>query len=131
MPMYLFVYGTLRRGEPTEFARTLEAEAQFAGEATVSGRLYRLPHYPCMIRGDDGAVKGDLFTGASDTLMRELDDWEGADYRRETIVANRSNGTVVEAWIYVYTAPLDGLPLITSGDWLKHKSGLHNEALGS
>jgi gamma-glutamylcyclotransferase (GGCT)/AIG2-like uncharacterized protein YtfP len=129
--MYLFVYGTLRRGEPTEFARRLAAEAQFAGEAKVNGRLYRLPHYPCMVRDDEGVVSGDLFTGVSDKLMRELDAWEGSDYRRETIAATRSDGAVEEAWIYIYAKPTDGLRPIAGGDWLKHKSGLHNETFVS
>lgn len=128
--MYLFVYGTLRRGEPTEFARRLAAEAEFAGEATVNGRLYRLPHYPCMVRADEGVVSGDLFTGVSEQLMRELDAWEGSNYRRETIAATRWDGAVVAAWIYIYARSTDDLRLIAGGDWLKHKSGLHDEAFG-
>ncbi len=124
MPIYLFVYGTLRPGEATEFARRLEAEAQFAGAARVNGRLYRLPHYPCMVRAEEGVVSGDLFTGVSDRLMHELDVWEGSEYRRELIAATRSDGTVVEAWIYIYVKPTDGLRLIACGDWLADSASL-------
>src|SRR6202012_4732674 len=45
----LFVYGTLMRGYSHPMARLLSANAEFLGQASCRGRLYRVKHYPGLV----------------------------------------------------------------------------------
>ncbi len=81
---YLFVYGTLKRGQP------YHAElggARFVRDAvTLAGfRLYDLGPFPGLVRVRAGlAIRGELFEVTLAELER-LDHFEGPDYRRERI----------------------------------------------
>src|SRR5438105_3735016 len=79
-PDELFVYGTLRSGQPNQFARLLAEAATLLGPGRVRGRLYQVNSYPGLILSDgpDEWVKGEVYRlHNSSTLLPVLDDYEG------------------------------------------------------
>lgn len=123
----LFVYGTLRRGCSTEWARRLADESGWLGEARVRGRLYRAGDYPALATGaaDSGTVTGDLVRLRDPAAtLAWLDAYEETgpafpepwEYRRIIAVAQREGGEY-EAWTYVYNWPVTGLHPLPGGDW--------------
>lgn len=128
---HLFVYGTLMRGFDHPMARLLAANADYLGEARCRGRLYLVKHYPGLVLSDDPAdiVFGELFSlRERDALLREFDMYEACgegfagptEYTRRMISLTRADGAVDEAWTYIYSWPLTGLPQIASGRFLEH-----------
>ena len=122
----LFVYGTLMRGYAHPMARLLSANADFIGEASCRGRLYRVKHYPGLVLSDDAndVVFGELFRLRQPAeLLREFDMYEACgegfaeptEYLRQMLAVTGDDGALSEAWTYVYNWPVDGLPRIASG----------------
>ncbi len=111
----LFVYGTLRRQGSNSWR--LE-EASFAGRATIEGLLWKVDWYPAFLPGGGCKVVGEL-REVNDSLLRELDAYEGNEYRRERCRVKRDDGEMVEAWVYVWIGDVEGYEEILSGDWLK------------
>lgn len=130
-----FVYGTLRPGEPNHDhflrGRTLgEEAARLAGAV-----LYDGPGYPYAVeeRGDSGTVHGELVTARPEeypallAALDRLEEFAPGDPRNlyERVareVFRASDGTAVQAWVYVAAPSIaarlraDG-KLIESGDW--------------
>lgn len=128
-PCHLFVYGTLRRGSKNKFARLLHAHAQFAGNARIPGQLYRLGSYPGAVSsrriGDQTSdqigewIRGELYCLQDPRwVLRALDGYEGAKFRRVKLAARLDSGRTIEAWVYLYRGTPPG-PRIPSGDWLR------------
>jgi gamma-glutamylcyclotransferase (GGCT)/AIG2-like uncharacterized protein YtfP len=131
----LFVYGTLMRGFDHPMARLLSANAEFLGEATCRGRLYLVKHYPGLVLSDDPAdiVYGELYRlHEPDALLREFDMYEACgegfaaptEYVRQMLevtlsTGTRGDGSIGEAWTYVYNWPVTNLPRIASGRFLE------------
>jgi gamma-glutamylcyclotransferase (GGCT)/AIG2-like uncharacterized protein YtfP len=127
----LFVYGTLMRGFDHPMARLLSAHADFLGEAQCRGRLYLVKYYPGLVLSDDAAdvVHGEVYRlRAPDELLREFDMYEACgegfapptEYLRRMLqVAIAAGEAWSQAWTYVYNWPIDGLPRIESGRFLK------------
>ena len=129
MQNYLFVYGTLMRGFDHPMAKLLSRSAEFIGEARCRGRLYLVKHYPGLVLSDD----------ASDVALGELvrlhtpraslvtfDDYEGCgpnvaspQYLRQPLPVTLDDGTVSQAWTYVYNRPVARLKRIMSGRFLE------------
>ena len=137
MPVYetamtsdlLFVYGTLMRGYLHPMARLLSANADFLGDASCSGRLYKVKHYPGLVLSDQAAdvVFGELYRlRAVDDLLREFDMYEACgegfpeptQYVRQMLPVTLADDSVVEAWTYIYNWPVEGLSRIESGRFL-------------
>jgi gamma-glutamylcyclotransferase (GGCT)/AIG2-like uncharacterized protein YtfP len=129
MSDHLFVYGTLMRGYAHPMARLLSANADFIGEASCCGRLYRVKHYPGLVLSDDATdvVFGDLYRlRAVDDLLREFDMYEACgegfaeptQYVRRTLSVTRADGSLSEAWTYIYNWPVTDLARIESGRFL-------------
>ena len=127
----LFVYGTLMRGFDHPMARLLAANADFISEASSQGRLYLVKHYPGLVHADDAAdiVHGELFAlREADAMLREFDMYEACgegfpeptEYVRRRLAVTLADGSVREAWTYLYNWPVDGLPRIASGRFLAH-----------
>jgi gamma-glutamylcyclotransferase (GGCT)/AIG2-like uncharacterized protein YtfP len=127
----LFVYGTLMRGFDHPMARLLAAHADFLGQAACRGRLVLVKHYPGLLLSDapSEVVHGELFRlRAPDELLRELDMYEACgegfpeptEYLRELIEVRGDDGSVGQAWTYVYNWPVTDLPVIASGKFLEH-----------
>ena len=75
----LFVYGTLMRGYSHPMARLLSANADFLGEASCRGKLYKVKHYPGLVLSDDSseAVFGELYRlRQPNELLGEFDMYE-------------------------------------------------------
>ena len=126
----LFVYGTLMRGFNHPMARLLSANAEFLGEASCRGRLYRVKHYPGLVLSDDPSdiVFGELYRlRARDDLLREFDMYEACgegfpeptQYIRQTLEVALADGSSGEAWTYLYNWPVARLQRITSGRFLE------------
>jgi gamma-glutamylcyclotransferase (GGCT)/AIG2-like uncharacterized protein YtfP len=125
----LFVYGTLMRGYQHPMARLLSANADFLGEATCRGRLYRVKHYPGLVLSKEAAdmVFGELYRlRAVADLLREFDMYEACgegfpeptQYVRQLLLVTLADGGVSEAWTYIYNWPVAQLPRIESGRFL-------------
>jgi gamma-glutamylcyclotransferase (GGCT)/AIG2-like uncharacterized protein YtfP len=126
----LFVYGTLMRGFDHPMARLLSANADFLGEATCRGRLYLVKHYPGLVLSDDPAdiVSGELYRlRECDALLREFDMYEACgegfpaptEYVRKMLEITLGDGSVGEAWTYLYNWPVANLPRIASGKFVE------------
>ncbi len=130
---YVFVYGTLRRGDDNDITR-LAPPPQFVGEATIAGVMYHLGAYP-------GVVLAKPTNSVSDTIGRDkvvgevyasepelefvLDEIEELysqkknEYFKRSIEATvglaRLNCIVYE----INPAYVAGKPIIASGDWIR------------
>jgi len=127
-PRELFVYGTLRQGGANPMHDFLAREADFLGKATCQGRLYRIDFYPGAV---DSADYNDVVHGEVYRLHRppfalaELDRYEACgpgfanptEYVRELRQVRLHNGHAIEAWVYIYNRPVEGLELIPGGDF--------------
>src|ERR1041385_1872420 len=123
----LFVYGTLMRGYDNPAAKLLSRDAAFCGEARCQGRLYLVTYYPALVLSDDAGdiVSGELFrlpTPAASLAV--LDDYEGCAlpqprYLRQLLPVTREDGSIREAWMYIYNRPVAQLKRIASGRFLE------------
>ncbi|MGY3440239.1 gamma-glutamylcyclotransferase family protein [Bradyrhizobium sp. USDA 4473] len=127
----LFVYGTLMRGFDHPMAKLLAGNAEFLGSAQCRGRLYLVKHYPGLVVSDDPAdiVHGELFRlREPEAMLREFDMYEACgdgfppptEYLRELLTVTLADGSVREAWTYLYNWPVVELPRIASGKFLEH-----------
>lgn len=125
----VFVYGTLMRGFDHPMSRMLSDGADFLGEASCRGRLYLVAHYPGLLHSDEVAdvVHGELFRLRKiDEVMAALDDYEGVGpgheqpplYVREAVPVTLADGSVTEAWTYIYNRPVIEATRIVSGRFL-------------
>lgn len=117
----LFVYGTLRTGQPAH--GLLAANITRSEPATARGELYALPMgYPGMVPGF-GVVVGDVvwLTDTPATLGR-LDHYEGDEYTRTVYPVALQSGQDTTAWCYMLTEPAAMMrgTRIESGDWVRH-----------
>ena len=122
----LFVYGTLMRGYAHPMARLLSANADFLSEANCRGRLYQVKHYPGLVLSDnaDERVFGELYRlRAVEDLLREFDMYEACgegfaeptQYVRRMLSVTLADGTVSDAWTYIYNWPVADFVRIESG----------------
>lgn len=126
----VFVYGTLMSGFDHPMSRRLAAGADFLGPATYRGRLYMVAHYPGLLHSDDAAdvVHGELYRLRNVAeLMAALDDYESIGpgfepptlYLREVVPVTLADGSVQQAWTYIYNRPVDEAKRIASGKFLE------------
>src|ERR1700749_4153244 len=126
----LFVYGTLMHGFDHPMAQLLSRSADFLGEAHCPGRLYLVKHYPGLVRSDapEDIVFGELYRlKQTDALLREFDMYEACgegfaaptEYLRQMLSVTLADGTVTEAWTYIYNWPVGHLPRIDTGRFLE------------
>lgn len=125
---HLFVYGTLRQGGDNPMHDFLARESDFIAHATWQGRLYRVDFYPGAVPSDDPAarVHGEVYRLRRPMFaLADLDRYEACgpgfaaptEYLRELHPVRLRDGREVLAWVYVYNRPVEGLELITSGDF--------------
>jgi gamma-glutamylaminecyclotransferase len=113
--MRLFVYGTLRRGEP---GHALLNGAPLLGEARTEPEftLLDLGEYPAIVAGGRTAIAGELYE-VEEALLRELDRYEDVPELYLRVERMIGGGPAV---IYVLrTEHGRGRPEIASGDWLR------------
>jgi gamma-glutamylcyclotransferase (GGCT)/AIG2-like uncharacterized protein YtfP len=126
----LFVYGTLMRGYVHPMARLLSANAEFLGEASCRGRLYRVKHYPGLVLSEEPSeiVHGELYRLREvEAMLREFDMYEACgegfpeptQYLRQMLAVTLADGSESEAWTYVYNWPVEKLTRIETGRFLQ------------
>lgn len=124
---YVFVYGTLRRGDDNDITLRLPPPV-FVAEARVAGTLYHLGGYPGLVLGGSGWVVGEVYA-ITEALERDLDALEAVypqqsdEYVKREIpvaVAGRSLNCLVYEINPRYVA---SAPQIASGDWVKGRHG--------
>ncbi len=140
---YLFVYGTLRRDTKSEMYHFLTQFADFVDEATFQGRLYLVDYYPGVVtsKNPHDIVRGEVYRlQEPGFVLSQLDKYEECgpgfpeptEYIRckENVVLQR--GDKVEAWVYIYNRPTQGLHRIESGDFFRmQKNGSSNNRMES
>ena len=125
----LFVYGTLMRGFDNPTAQLLTRSADYLGQATCRGRLYRVKYYPGLVLSDaaDDVVHGELYRLRHvEEMLREFDMYEACgegfaeptQYVRKLLQVARDDGSATEAWTYLYNWPVAHLPRIVSGRFM-------------
>jgi gamma-glutamylcyclotransferase (GGCT)/AIG2-like uncharacterized protein YtfP len=128
VPNLLFVYGTLMHSFDHPMAKLLSRSAEFIGAARCRGRLYLVKHYPGLVPSNDAddVVFGELVRlRAPEESLATLDEYEGCgpgvaspQYLRQVLPVTLDDGTISEAWTYVYNRPVAKLTRITSGRFL-------------
>ena len=127
---YVFVYGTLRRGEERDIT-LLRPAPVFVGISQTPGVLYHLGDcaYPGLRLGGKNPVQGEVYQ-ITPELERKLDEIEhvlpvptGEYVRREVTVQVRdAAGGDTELTCLTYEISeqrIVGMQVIASGDWLK------------
>ena len=61
--------------------------------------------YPGMVEAMPDRVSGVLYCDVSDGDVQALDDFEGLDYQRRSVMVTTSDGTSMPAQTYVYLLP--------------------------
>ncbi|MEO8388980.1 gamma-glutamylcyclotransferase family protein [Polaromonas sp.] len=133
---YVFVYGTLRKGEQRDINR-LHPAPRWIGRASVAGVLHHLGSYPGLMLTGPGTVQGEVYAVTLE-LERVLDEIEevwpqqtGEYTKRETMVQLEPEAGVGqppqlrELACFLYEiAPerIQGKPVIALGDWVLHRT---------
>lgn len=128
--LYLFVYGSLRKGFHHENYQYISDNFEYIQDATIQGKLYNIGEYPGAVPTDENYfIKGELYKAKSTAKFNwgigQLDDYEGLSVEQGEIpLYQRKLTSVVEdeniqTWVYWYNLPVDHLKLIESGDYLK------------
>ena len=125
---YVFVYGTLRRGEQRDIT-LLRPAPVFIGMSQTPGVLYHLGAcaYPGLRLNGPAAVRGEVYQ-ITPELERQLDEIESVwpqqsgEYARQEIVVRVTDSNHGERVLtcLVYEVSLErirGMAVIASGDW--------------
>ena len=124
----MFFYGTLRTGFTRRPQIGIDSKLKFVGRGSIQALLFDLGLYPAAVPGD-GRVWGEVFeTDDPVTVLLRLDAIEGyrpaapdqSLYTRVQAPVVLEDGRAVDAWVYLYNAPLGQAPQILSGDYLEH-----------
>lgn len=128
MRAHLFVYGTLLRAAARPIHAALVGNADYVGEAFFNGRLYRIGSYPGAVasRHAEDKVFGEVYRLRNAKVLLILDDYEGCgpqavhptEFVRRPEFVTLANASQIQAWVYVYNRPVDGLDQIRSGSFL-------------
>jgi gamma-glutamylcyclotransferase (GGCT)/AIG2-like uncharacterized protein YtfP len=116
----LFVYGTLLSGQPA-FHLIAHAVERFAPAKAPGLVMHNVGRYPIAVPGQ-GQIVGEvhwLYPERYVALLAELDEYEGAEYKRQVYTALLTGDQqTAEVWIFVgdpvYAARF---PLVPDGDW--------------
>ena len=130
---YLFVYGSLRPGNPHPMARWLARRSRSLGRAWIAGRLYALPGYPALVDAEapDARVWGELLAlDRPRALLAKLDRYEQAgpgfpnpEFRRVLRAVQVEGRVEVTAWVYLYARSASRLRPLASGEWCPARTG--------
>jgi gamma-glutamylcyclotransferase (GGCT)/AIG2-like uncharacterized protein YtfP len=125
---FVFVYGTLRRGDDNDINRLTPAPV-FVGAAHIKARMFHLGRYPGVLLGPaqgDTDVLGEVYA-ITPELERKLDEIEELypqqtdEYFKRDIVVRVGTQTVPCIVYEINPAYVVGKPVIQSGDWVKDR----------
>ena len=123
-----FTYGTLMPGQVNAYLWGQSARA-LKTAVFPRGRLYDMGHYPMLVEGEGGPVRGVLVfvnVDVYEAMLACVDALEGFDadaphasaYRRVARPVLAEDGRSLRAWVYLgHRRFVRGCPAITSGDW--------------
>ncbi len=122
--MFVFVYGTLRRGMERNH---LLGRSTFAGTGTITALLFDCGPYPGARQGG-GTVYGELYEIDRQTL-EILDQVEGFQpdrpgdslFIRRLVTVSRADGGSARAFCYFFNRPTTNLCRISHGDYVRHR----------
>jgi gamma-glutamylcyclotransferase (GGCT)/AIG2-like uncharacterized protein YtfP len=131
MPLPLFVYGTLMRGE-SNYDVMKPFRCERVANARVRGLMVDLGSYPGLIRPLNirSHVAGELMwlpeIGEALEATDRLEEFAGfgearSMYRRTILNVHREDGVSEAAWAYVYNRPVGQHRLISGGDWKAYR----------
>lgn len=128
---FLFVYGTLRKGERADLDKSAsQFSVSFIGKTFVNGLLYHLGGFPGLklfpelqgaFNGDMPKVAGESYFVKDASIGALLDAYEG--YRSADPKGGLYDREQVEdafgrtLWVYTYNHPVRDDQLIETGDW--------------
>jgi gamma-glutamylcyclotransferase (GGCT)/AIG2-like uncharacterized protein YtfP len=120
---YVFVYGTLRRGQSNDIT-LLNPAPVWVGEASIEGTLYHLGRYPGIILGGPSRVVGEIWQ-ISNALELKLDEIEmlypvATDEYIKRQLPVKCNTRLINCIVYeINPAYAVDKPIIAHGDWVK------------
>lgn len=118
---HVFLYGSLTRGNAAHAEFGLDRALEFVGEARIAGRIHQVAaDYPGLKFGG-GEAHGELYLVRDEAVFGRLDGYEEyfpGDMRRSEYARRLVHvpGHGVDAWVYEYLPPVDGLPEV-KGRW--------------
>lgn len=127
---HVFFYGTLMSPFNRPGRQRITPKLAYKGRGTIHAELFDLGIYPAAIAVDDsGVVWGEVYETADTAgVLTVLDEIEGfrpneparSLYTRVMADVTLEGGSIVQAWVYFYNAPLGRAERIASGDYLAH-----------
>jgi gamma-glutamylcyclotransferase (GGCT)/AIG2-like uncharacterized protein YtfP len=120
MTHVVFVYGTLRKGQPNRHVMVPHLVREL-GEGRIRGAMYSLGAYPAVDLEQDGEVIGEWVEVTDEGLAR-LDSLEGyPGYYDRTVVRDISQP--VSGWVYHMSGkiPPHGVIKLPGGDWVAYR----------
>jgi gamma-glutamylcyclotransferase (GGCT)/AIG2-like uncharacterized protein YtfP len=83
--------------------------------------LYDLGAYPAILPDAVTEVRGELYEVKDpEAVFTVLDEYEGEEYQREKAAVSKEDGTVEQAWIYVFRASVREEHRIMENDYLEY-----------
>ena len=125
----VFFYGTLMAGFDRRRRAGIDSKLVYMGRGSIAAALFDLGIYPAAVPAPEGVVWGEVYAMSDpETVLAALDDIEGyrpddpdkSLYSREQTEVQLPDGSVAQAWVYFYNAPLGQASRIPSGDYLEH-----------
>ena len=103
-------------------AQLLRQNARLIGHGYVPGRLFDLGWYPGATYEPDSPhrVWGDVFALTNDTILTQLDDYEGNEYARIDVPVQMEESQV-RCQMYVFVKADGQQRLIESGNFVDNK----------
>ena len=129
MTDFVFFYGTLMAGFDRRRRAGIDPKLTYMGRGSIQAALFDLGIYPAAVPAPGGLVWGEVYAMTEpDPVLAALDDIEGyrpddpdrSLYTRAKASVRMPDGSVEEAWVYFYNAPLGQAERIESGDYLEH-----------
>lgn len=129
MTNFVFFYGTLMAGFDRRRRAGIDSKLTYRGRGSIRASLFDLGIYPAAVPAPEGFVWGEVYELSDhEAVIAALDDIEGyrqddpdkSLYSRAIADVTMPDGSVEQAWVYFYNAPLGRAPRIASGDYLEH-----------
>ena len=129
MADFVFFYGTLMAGFDRRRRAGIDTKLTYRGRGSIRAALFDLGIYPAAVPAPEGMVWGEVYEMSEpEAVLVALDDIEGyrqedpdkSLYSRARADVTLPDGSVEQAWVYFYNAPLGRAPRIPSGDYLEH-----------
>jgi gamma-glutamylcyclotransferase (GGCT)/AIG2-like uncharacterized protein YtfP len=129
MSDFVFFYGTLMSGFRRAGRARLDVALRLVGRGFIQAALFDMGLYPAAIPATDGKVWGEVNEILdTDSVLATLDEIEGYNvhdpdsglYIRRKAPVILDDGSLKNAWVYFYNAPLGRAERIESGNYREH-----------